>query len=68
MIKLCNMAYIRDVSVQKDWIHTNLDSEFRANMVPVELIIHQTMKEYLQYFQYKWNDWYAIAEKQIAFK
>ena len=37
-------------------------------MVPVELTTHQTMEEYLQYFQYKWNDWHAIAEKQIAFK
>ena len=68
MIELCNMAHIREVSAQKNWIHMNFDSEFRANMISVKLIIHQIMEEYLQYFQYKQNDWYAVAEKWMAFK
>ena len=62
------MVYIKEISVQKDWIHMNFDSEFKANMVSVELITHQMMKEYLQYFQYKWNNWYAITEKWMVSK
>ena len=57
------MVYIKEVSAQKNWIHMNLNSEFKANMISIELIMHQTMKEYLQDFQYKWNNWYAITEK-----
>ena len=37
-------------------------------MVSVKLITHQTMKKYLQYFQYKQNNWYVIVEKQMTFK
>ena len=46
----------------------NFNPEFRANMVSVELTTHQIMKKYLQYFQYKQNDWYTVAEKQMTFK
>ena len=40
MIKLCNMTHIRDILAQKDWIHINFNSEFKANMISVKLITY----------------------------
>ena len=40
MIELCNMAYIKKISAQKDWIYINLDSEFKTNMILIELTTH----------------------------
>ena len=34
------MAHIKEVSAQKNSIHINFDSEFKANMILIKLIIH----------------------------